>query len=116
MLAVIFPFLIDCYLVPGHGPVIEGKEEIVSYILRLHKHRQDREDQILSVLSLSEGKSMLISEIVKVIYHAYPENLHAAAQNSVLLHMQKLVKECKVNVAGDDKANNLESSKFSSKL
>ena len=69
---------------PAHGPCIEdGAGKIREYI----DHRHDRERQILAVL---ESGPATILEIVKVIYAAYPEALHAAAAQSVASHLAKL--------------------------
>ncbi|KAF9352911.1 hypothetical protein BGX26_009303 [Mortierella sp. AD094] len=82
---------------PGHGPIIEdGPAKIREYI----KHRLDRENQIVGVLT-SDGTNSIISgktamEIVKVIYAAYPESLHAPAEHQVLLHLKKLEQDGKV--------------------
>ncbi|KXS12401.1 Metallo-hydrolase/oxidoreductase [Gonapodya prolifera JEL478] len=101
---------------PGHGPVIEdGKAKLEFYI----KHRQDREDQIISVLQRSHTSSTpsdppvaqgsyeawTIKELVQVIYAAYPPHLQLAAESSVLLHLRKLVSEEKVKVLSGDGAD-----------
>jgi hypothetical protein len=53
-------------------------------------HRLEREAQILAVLR--EGPAR-IPEIVRRIYAAYPEVLHAAAAQSVGAHLLKLEEE-----------------------
>ncbi|KAF8975228.1 hypothetical protein BGZ46_009321 [Entomortierella lignicola] len=88
---------------PGHGPVIEdGPAKIREYI----KHRMDREKQIIGVLvgdgsndanSVISGKRAI--DIVKVIYAAYPQSLHAPAEYQVLLHLKKLEQDGKVTRA-----------------
>ncbi|KAF9431133.1 hypothetical protein BGZ76_000529 [Entomortierella beljakovae] len=86
---------------PGHGPIIEdGPKKIREYI----KHRLDREKQIVGVLAgetsgnvnsgVGSGKTAM--EIVKVIYAAYPESLHAPAEYQVLLHLKKLEQDGKI--------------------
>ncbi|KAF9175282.1 hypothetical protein BGX21_011417 [Mortierella sp. AD011] len=82
---------------PGHGPIIEdGPAKIREYI----KHRLDRENQIVGVLtsdstnSITSGKTAM--GIVKVIYAAYPESLHVPAEHQVLLHLKKLEQDGKV--------------------
>lgn len=81
---------------PGHGPVIEdGKSKIQYYI----KHRKEREEQILKVLSQKQTdgsqdwKSM---DIVKVIYKDVPESLHVPAEGGVKHVLNKLEIEGKV--------------------
>ena len=87
---------------PGHGPVIEdGKSRIVDYI----QHRQQREEQVIEVLSSSRSfgetkgaadwESM---EIVKIIYKDIPDDLHLPAQGVVMQILQKLQDEDKVSL------------------
>jgi glyoxylase-like metal-dependent hydrolase (beta-lactamase superfamily II) len=72
---------------PAHGPRIDdGPAKIREYI----EHRLEREGQILD--ALREGLDRIPS-IVKRIYAAYPEALHAAAASSVCAHLQKLERE-----------------------
>ncbi|KAJ3302784.1 hypothetical protein HDU93_006573, partial [Gonapodya sp. JEL0774] len=97
---------------PGHGPVIEdGKGKLEFYI----KHRQDREDQILSLLQRSHAssaptspvlapgsyESWTIKEMVKEIYAAYPPHLQLAAEGSVLQHLGKLLGEGRIKSVED---------------
>ena len=75
---------------PAHGPRIpDGEAKIREYI----DHRKQRERQILE--ALGTGLS-LVSELVKRIYAAYPEALHAAAGASVTSHLLKLEREDRV--------------------
>ncbi|WPH00523.1 Hypothetical protein R9X50_00335200 [Acrodontium crateriforme] len=81
---------------PGHGAVIEnGKVKIKEYI----SHRREREEQILGVMGKesSEGDDSWSSMgIVKVVYAAYPENLHAPAEKGVVQVLKKLEGDGKV--------------------
>jgi endoribonuclease LACTB2 len=90
---------------PGHGPVIDdGRARIVDYI----KHRQQREEQVVEVLSSpksaeetsqdKEAADWDSMEIVKVIYHDIPENLHVPAHGGVMQVLRKLQQEDKVAV------------------
>ncbi|ROW01835.1 hypothetical protein VPNG_07834 [Cytospora leucostoma] len=79
---------------PGHGPVIgDGPARIQEYIA----HRQQREDQITQTLSSTNNGTGTAAwepiEIVKVIYHDVPENLHLPAQGGVIQVLLKLEKE-----------------------
>jgi ribonuclease/clavin/mitogillin len=75
---------------PGHGPVIENaKAKIQQYL----DHRLEREQQILNELS---GGPKTIIAMVRSIYAAYPENLYAAAGQSVESHLIKLEREGRV--------------------
>jgi len=78
---------------PGHGPIIEdGPAKIREYI----SHRQERENQVLAVLS-EKGRAVSPMEIVKEIYRGYPESLHEAAKGSVLHHLEKLLEENRIH-------------------
>jgi ribonuclease/clavin/mitogillin len=78
---------------PGHGPVIEdGPAKILEYI----KHRKQREKQVLDVLAQDRDGGWSSTNIVKVIYKDYPENLWEPAEKGVLQILDKLQKEGKV--------------------
>jgi glyoxylase-like metal-dependent hydrolase (beta-lactamase superfamily II) len=75
---------------PAHGPVIEdGPGRIREYI----DHRMERERQVLT--ALADGLAT-IPAMVKRIYAAVPETLHAAAAMSVEAHLRKLAREGRV--------------------
>lgn len=76
---------------PGHGPVIENPQEKITFYL---EHRLERETQILTEL---QGGAKSVTAIVKSIYRDYPENLHAAAGQSVTSHLDKLEAEGRVH-------------------
>ena len=70
---------------PAHGPMIaDGVAKIDEYIA----HRHERERQIVAVLE-REG-AQPVKGIVRIVYAAYPETLHAAAAQSVTQHLRKL--------------------------
>jgi ribonuclease/clavin/mitogillin len=72
---------------PAHGPCIEdGSAKIREYIA----HREARDTQILA--AMDQG-AQTVGEIVKIVYAAYPEALHAAAGQSVTSHLRKLEHE-----------------------
>ena len=88
---------------PGHGDVIEnGKARIVEYI----KHRQQREDEVMRVLKHGHlqpngvepdlTRSWTSMELVKVIYHDVPVNLHEPAEKGVIQVLRKLEIDGKV--------------------
>ncbi len=80
---------------PAHGPRIpDGRAKIREYIA----HRLEREAQILAALRDGVGR---VGAMVKRIYAAYPEALHAAAAQSVLAHLSKLEAEGTVRRSGD---------------
>jgi glyoxylase-like metal-dependent hydrolase (beta-lactamase superfamily II) len=74
---------------PAHGPAIDdGPAKLREYLA----HRRARERQILAALRRVDR----IAEIVKIVYAAYPEALHAAAGQSVASHLVKLEREGRV--------------------
>jgi len=85
---------------PGHGPVIKnGTAKIQEYI----DHRNTREKQILSTMSLKANCNMTVEDLVRTIYKGLGENLISAACTNVGHHLSKLEKECKVvrQIQGD---------------
>ena len=81
---------------PAHGAVLEdGRAKIRDYI----SHRRKREDEILDVLKQKPqdgSESWSSMGVVKVVYKAYPENLHAPAEGGVLQVLRKLEGEGRV--------------------
>ncbi|KAH9904574.1 Metallo-hydrolase/oxidoreductase [Xylariomycetidae sp. FL2044] len=94
---------------PGHGPVIpDAKAKISEYI----GHRQQRETQVIEVLSSNPEKSNGAAstkdawtpmELVKIIYRDVPESLHLPAAGGVLQILQKLRSEDKVTAVEGDR-------------
>jgi len=79
---------------PAHGPLIpDGVAKIREYIA----HRKARDTQILA--ALGQGAES-VRAIVKIVYAAYPESLHAAAGQSVCSHLIKLENERRVTRSG----------------
>jgi glyoxylase-like metal-dependent hydrolase (beta-lactamase superfamily II) len=80
---------------PAHGPKIaDGTAKIGEYIA----HRREREEQILA--ALAEGLAG-VADVVRRVYAAYPEALHAAAASSVSAHLLKLEREGRVIRSGN---------------
>ena len=78
---------------PAHGPCIEdGAARIREYIA----HRLERDVQILE--AMAQG-ARAVPAIVRIVYAAYPEALHAAAGQSVASHLLKLESEGRVRRA-----------------
>lgn len=85
-------------LYPGHGPVIEnGIEKIKEYV----KHRMERENQVVELLTNGTKEAWTPMEIVEVLYKEYPESLHIHAARGIVLHLLKLQKDNKVNTPGN---------------
>jgi glyoxylase-like metal-dependent hydrolase (beta-lactamase superfamily II) len=98
---------------PGHGPVLDNATaKITDYI----KHRQQREDEVIRVLTYGtvdaaeaqkkSGEQQQASsswtpiELVKVIYRDVPESLHLPASHGIVLILNKLENEGKVKHEG----------------
>jgi len=83
---------------PAHGPCIEdGRAKIREYIA----HRKQRDDQILA--AMADG-ARSVGAIVKIVYAAYPESLHAAAGQSVTSHLRTLERDGRVRRDGEEDA------------
>lgn len=81
---------------PAHGPKIEdAMGKIREYIA----HRLEREAQIVAAL---EAGLQEIGALVKRIYAAYPEALHAPAGVTVATHLVKLEREGRVRREGEE--------------
>jgi len=75
---------------PAHGPrIADGMAKLREYI----DHRLEREREILA--ALADGLER-VPALVRRIYAAYPEALHAAAASSVASHLKKLLREGRV--------------------
>ncbi|KAK5700073.1 hypothetical protein LTR97_006208 [Elasticomyces elasticus] len=86
---------------PAHGAVLDdGRAKIREYI----SHRTKREEEILAVLKQhpegGEG-SWTSMGVVKVVYKAYPENLHGPAEGGVVQVLKKLEGEGRAERVGD---------------
>jgi glyoxylase-like metal-dependent hydrolase (beta-lactamase superfamily II) len=80
---------------PAHGPAIRDPyKKLNDYIA----HRELREQQILDAMKAGFNE---IPAMVKRIYTDVPEFLHGAAGNSVLSHLNKLLKEGVVRQEGE---------------
>jgi len=81
---------------PAHGPRIDDAQgKIREYI----DHRLAREAQILEAIGAGCHE---VAAIVKRVYAAYPESLHAAAASSVSAHLLKLLREERVVREGSE--------------
>jgi ribonuclease/clavin/mitogillin len=80
---------------PAHGDVVDdAKGKVLEYI----QHRQQREEQIITIL---KEKAASPREIVEILYRGYPESLFPAAENNVKLHLDKLEHEQVVKRQGN---------------
>ncbi|KAL6722845.1 hypothetical protein Aduo_017929 [Ancylostoma duodenale] len=76
---------------PGHGPVVEKCDEKVDEYV---EHRMKRENEIVDVLrKLREATSM---DITVLVYTDAPLSVRLAALNNVKLHLNKLIKDGRV--------------------
>ena len=82
-------------LYPAHGPCIDdGPGKLREYIA----HRQKREEQIIT--AMKQGASE-VPAIVKIVYAAYPESLHAAAGQSVTSHLLMMERDGRATRKGE---------------
>lgn len=78
---------------PGHGNIIHDPIEKIQYYLC---HRQEREKQIVDVLSNNRKQPFSEYDLVSMIYTDLPNQLVKAAEGNVNHHLQKLLKEDRV--------------------
>ena len=74
-------------LYPGHGPVIEQPQEVISWYIA---HRLQREQEILEAIA---GGAIGVDGIVDVVYRDVDRSLHPLAARSVAAHLRKLEEE-----------------------
>ena len=85
----------DEVLYPTHGG---PRRDPHAYVTALHRHRLDREGQILEELTLGPRT---VDEIVAALYADVRKELHAPAGRSVLAHLIKLRAEERADADGD---------------
>ena len=78
---------------PGHGPVVDDPAATIEDYV---KHRLLRENQILEVLERA-GARISSMDITKEVYSTAPLAVRVAALNNVKLHLDKLVKDGRVD-------------------
>jgi glyoxylase-like metal-dependent hydrolase (beta-lactamase superfamily II) len=84
----------DAVLWPTHGgPVLDPRPFVEAY----RAHRLQREAQVLDAVRRGVAE---IPQMVKELYAAVPEELHAPAGRSVLAHLVKLVEDGRVEADG----------------
>lgn len=82
-------------LYPGHGPVVEN---VVNKVNEYIAKRLEREAQIVNVLTEAKGVYLSAKDIVDKLYTNLPPKLMFGAEYNVRNHMDKLVKEDKVEM------------------
>lgn len=78
-------------LYPGHGPIIEQPDELLTSYLA---HRRERERQIL--LAIQDGAAT-VDGIVAMVYQDVDPALHPVASISVAAHLRALVADGRVD-------------------
>jgi glyoxylase-like metal-dependent hydrolase (beta-lactamase superfamily II) len=95
---------------PGHGGVLQqGREKVEEYIA----HRMERENQIIQLLREQDRRPKTSKDMCDVMYKGYPEGVLLAAEDNILLHLDKLTKEGRAEALedgtwrwiGEDKCN-----------
>jgi glyoxylase-like metal-dependent hydrolase (beta-lactamase superfamily II) len=83
-------------LAPGHGYLLgEPREQA----MRLVRHRFGREDKVRHALRAAGGSAMLMTLLPRV-YDDVPATLHPLAARSLEAHLDKLVEDGEVRLAG----------------
>ena len=83
-------------LLPGHGdPVSDPAAIIDAYVA----HRRERDEQIVAAVSAGHGT---VAEIIARVYPTLAAELRWAAEETIVAHLQKLVREGRV-AARDDR-------------
>jgi glyoxylase-like metal-dependent hydrolase (beta-lactamase superfamily II) len=81
-------------LAPGHGPIVREPNRKLQELI---EHRQQREEQIVSLLG--QGRDS-VKALVKAIYPELDKRLLLMAQGQVLSHLRKLESEGKITLEG----------------
>ncbi len=77
---------------PGHGPAVKEPQRKIQELI---DHRQQREDQIVALLT--KGKDD-VKSLLKAIYPELDKRLHGMATGQILSHLHKLQSEGKVTL------------------
>jgi transposase len=81
-------------LAPGHGPLVREPHRKLQELI---DHRQQREDQIVSLLAAGKDNT---KDLVKAIYPELDKRLLMMATGQVLSHLHKLQSEGRVTLEG----------------
>jgi glyoxylase-like metal-dependent hydrolase (beta-lactamase superfamily II) len=81
-------------LAPGHGPLVREPHRKLQELI---DHRQQREDQIVSLLAAGKDNA---KDLVKAIYPELDKRLLMMATGQVLSHLHKLQSEGRVTLEG----------------
>ena len=81
-------------LLPGHGPAVKEPNRKIQELI---DHRQQREDQIVSLLG--QGKDN-VKSLLKAIYPELDKRLHGMATGQIISHLHKLQSEGKLKLEG----------------
>jgi endoribonuclease LACTB2 len=84
---------------PGHGNVVETPLVMIDHYI---EHRNKREKQILDFLSARAGDTFEIMDIVRDLYKDVATELWPAAAFNVSHHLEKLLRENKVEEVEED--------------
>jgi glyoxylase-like metal-dependent hydrolase (beta-lactamase superfamily II) len=82
-------------LLPGHGPVVDDPEAVLTYYVR---HREERLDQIVEAIRSGAATP---AEMVQRIYADVDRRLHPIAELSLRAGLELLIEHGRVRPAGD---------------
>ncbi|RKP10972.1 beta-lactamase-like protein [Thamnocephalis sphaerospora] len=99
-------------LYPGHGPVIDGAEQVRATLDQYVEHRMLREREVLGRMAacpLGEQTNdesaappvWTAAQLVGSIYQGYPDSVLNAAERGILLHLLKLKQDGRVRAVPD---------------
>ncbi len=87
-------------LYPAHGPTIVGPAACRQIVTTYITHRQQREDQIVSILRSNKADGMTARMVVETVYEGMGEGTWALAIRPVGSHLRKLHGDGKVEKVG----------------
>jgi glyoxylase-like metal-dependent hydrolase (beta-lactamase superfamily II) len=90
---------------PGHGPIIDGEDNVQAVLDNYIKHRIAREQEIIKLMerrsasdvSLYNESTWTTAQMLSIIYPDVPDTVKAAAGYGLLLHLLKLKHDGRVH-------------------
>ncbi|KAI9591231.1 beta-lactamase-like protein [Syncephalis fuscata] len=93
-------------LYPGHGPIVDGEDNVQTLLDTYIDHRMARDEEILKLMqgwapntaTQDQKPRWTVTQLVESIYPNVPETVALAAGRGLLLHLVKLRNEKRVDV------------------